>query len=562
MAKKMQIGDMLVAAGYIDKSQLDQCLQVSIDTGKRVGDIAVDKGFITQENLYRLLENQHNVQYVDLYTLSVAPEIIKFVSAEMARRNMLVPVKVENNVLFVAMEDPKNFRALQQVRTATRMDVRPMLASTRSIEHYIERVYGNVYVQAAISEYGKGSGYEAAMKEVIDSRSGNVADGPIIQLVNVLLEQAVTSGASDIHVEPGETEVRVRMRVDGVLSVVLNAPIATHNAMIARIKIMSDLNIAERRVPQDGRIQIKILGRDVDLRVSIVATVHGEKAVLRLLDRSSFFKPKEVLGFTPENLEKFDSLLTTPHGIILVAGPTGSGKSTTLYTMLADINDIRDNLITIEDPVEYVLEGLSQMQVNPKAGVDFATGLRAILRQDPDVILVGEIRDTETVEIAIRAAITGHLVLSSIHTNDAVSTILRLVDMGVPGYMVATSVVGIISQRLVRVICPQCKTTYEPEESQLEAADISPEIAKTIKFKRGEGCMACDLKGYKGRRAVHEVLVFDNEFRSLVHANASVDEMRKSAVKNGMRPLKDAAMTLLRDGITTIDEVIDIVHGL
>jgi type IV pilus assembly protein PilB len=293
-----------------------------------------------------------------------------------------------------------------------------------------------------------------------------------------------------------------------------------------------------------------------------VPTVHGEKAVLRLLDRSSFFKPKEVLGFTPENLEKFDSLLTTPHGIILVAGPTGSGKSTTLYTMLADINDIRDNLITIEDPVEYMLDGLTQMQVNAKAGMDFASGLRAILRQDPDVILVGEIRDQETVEIAVRAAITGHLVLSSIHTNDAVSTILRLVDMGVPGYMVATSVVGIISQRLVRVICPQCRVTYEPEKTQIEAADISPEDAKNIVFKKGEGCMGCDLKGYKGRRAVHEILVFDNKFRNLVHANATVEEMKNYAVKNGMKTLKEAAMTLLKDGITTVDEVIDIVHGL
>ncbi|MCL1883234.1 MAG: Flp pilus assembly complex ATPase component TadA [Defluviitaleaceae bacterium] len=558
MTKKMQIGDMLVSAGYIDKNQLEECLRVSVDTGKRVGDVALDKGFITQENLYRILENQHNVQYVDLYSLGAPPEVIKYVSAEMARRNMLVPVKVENNILYVAMEDPKNFRALQQVRTASRMEVRPMLASTRSIEHYIERVYGNVYVQAAISEYGKDS--ETAMKEIIDSRSGNVGDGPIIQLVNVLLEQAVTKGASDIHVEPGETEVRVRMRVDGVLSVVLNAPIATHNAMVARIKIMSDLNIAERRVPQDGRIQIKMLGRDVDIRVSIVPTVHGEKAVLRLLDRSSFFKPKEVLGFTTENLEKFDSLLATPHGIILVAGPTGSGKSTTLYSMISDINDVRDNLITIEDPVEYMLDGLTQMQVNTKAGMDFATGLRAILRQDPDIILVGEIRDKETVEIAIRAAITGHLVLSSIHTNDAVSTILRLTDMGVPGYMVATSVVGIISQRLVRVICPLCKITCEPSESLIAAAAISPEEAATITFQKGKGCMSCDLKGYKGRRAVHEILIFDNKLKALIHANKSVDEMREYAQQNGMQSLRQAAVNLLREGITTLEEVVKIVH--
>ncbi|MCL2224054.1 MAG: Flp pilus assembly complex ATPase component TadA [Defluviitaleaceae bacterium] len=562
MAKKMQIGDMLVAAGYINKIQLEECLKAGKDTDKRVGDIAVERGYITQENLYRLLENQHNVQYVDLYTIQVPPEVSKLVSIEVARRNVLVPVKIENNILYVAMEDPKNFRALQQVRTVAHMDVRPMLASKRSIESCIERVYGNVYVQAAVTEFG-GKGMESVMKEVIDSKSGNVGDGPIIQLVNVLLEQAVTSGASDIHIEPGELEVRVRMRIDGVLSVVLNAPIATHSAMIARIKIMSDLNIAERRVPQDGRIQIKILGRDVDLRVSIVSTVHGEKAVLRLLDRSSFFKPKDVLGFTPQNLEKFDSLLTTPHGIILVAGPTGSGKSTTLYTMLADINDVRDNLITIEDPVEYVLEGLTQMQVNPKAGVDFATGLRAILRQDPDVILVGEIRDKETVEIAVRAAITGHLVLSSIHTNDAVSTILRLVDMGVPDYMVATSVVGIISQRLVRVICPQCKVDYEPTQNELESAHISNEEAKEINFKRGAGCMGCDLKGYKGRRAVHEILVFDNKFRNMIHDKKSVDEMRNYAeTHGGMQSLRNAAMTLLKNGITTIEEMVDIVHGL
>ena len=562
MAKRLQIGDMLVAAGYIDKSQLEDCLQIARDTDKRVGDIAVSKGYITQENLYRILENQHNVQYVDLYMLKIPPEVSQIISVDVARRNTIVPVKIENNMLFIAMEDPKNFRVLQQVRTIAHMDVRPMLASKKSIEAAIERTYGNVYVQAAVTEFS-GKDVKSAMKEVIDSKSGNLGDGPIIQLVNVMLEQAVTSGASDIHVEPGELEVRVRMRIDGVLSIVLNAPIATHAAMIARIKIMSNLNIAERRVPQDGRIQIKILGRDVDLRVSIVSTVHGEKAVLRLLDRSSFFKPKEVLGFTPENLEKFDSLLTTPHGIILVAGPTGSGKSTTLYTMLADINDIQDNLITIEDPVEYVLDGLTQMQVNAKAGVDFATGLRAILRQDPDVILVGEIRDKETVEIAVRAAITGHLVLSSIHTNDAVSTILRLIDMGVPDYMVATSVVGIISQRLVRVICTQCKVDYVPSQLQLESAKITPEEAAGITFKRGEGCMGCDLKGYKGRRAVHEILVFDNTFRNMIHDKKTVEEMRSYAeTHGGMQSLKNATLSLLKAGITTIDEMIDIVHGL
>ena len=562
MQRKMPVGELLVAAGFITKVQLDECLQISLETNQRVGAVAVDKGYISNDDLYRILENQHNVPYVDLYRINIPPDILRYMPAEMARRNKIAPVKVENNVLYVAMADPKDFRALNEVRAAARLETRPMLASTKSIENFIERMYGNESAQAAISEYSKGISLEAATKQILDTSANAMGSAPIVQLVNVLLEQAITIGASDIHVEPTPTEVRVRMRVDGMLSLVMNAPLATLAAIIARIKIMADLNIAERRVPQDGRLQIHVLGREIDVRVSIVATTNGEKAVMRLLDRSSFFKPKEQLGFTAENLAKFDKLLSTPHGIILVAGPTGSGKTTTLYSMLDSINDIRDNIITIEDPVEYVMEGLSQMQVNPKAGVDFATGLRAILRQDPDVIMVGEMRDQETMDIAIRAAITGHLVLSSIHTNDAVSSIIRLEDMGVPAYMIAASVVGIISQRLLRVICPSCKGSYEPDEKELEMAELAAEQTLGVTFYKGNGCADCEYLGFKGRRAVHEVLTFDSSFRRLVHSGANMSELRDRAIASGMKTIKESAFEMVKNGITTLSEMIEISHGI
>jgi len=383
-----------------------------------------------------------------------------------------------------------------------------------------------------------------------------------VRLINALMEQAVGMGASDIHIEPLLMQVRVRMRVDGVLSTVLNSPIGTLNAMIARVKILGGLNIAERRAPQDGRFNMRVLDREIDVRLSVMPTVHGEKAVMRLLDRSTFLLPKARLGFTETNLEKFNSLLSTPHGIILITGPTGSGKTTTLYTMMDEINDTRDNIVTIEDPVEYMIDGLNQTQVNPKAGMDFAHGLRSILRQDPDIIMVGEIRDAETVEIAIRAAITGHLVLSTIHTNDAVSTVYRLTDMGIPTYMVAASIVSIIAQRLLRLICPACKSTYTPLKAELDMAGIESRPGDGMVFHKGLGCSACNQTGYKGRIAVHEILIFDQTFRDLVHNGASVTELRRRATEIGMVPLRSSAYELLNSGITSLEEVINITHGV
>ncbi|MCL2665582.1 MAG: Flp pilus assembly complex ATPase component TadA [Defluviitaleaceae bacterium] len=562
MAKKRLLGEMLVAAGFLTEEQADDCTKLGIATDRRIGDIAVEKGYITQEELFRLLENQHKVPYVDLDSVETNLGVSKHIPVELARRNTLAPIRIEHNVLYVAIEDPKNFRALDEVRTVTRMDVQPMLASGRSINAHIDRIYGNEFAQRALSDYQKEINYEDVVSQITDTGSDDIAGAPIVRLINALLEQAVGLGASDIHIEPLMMQVRVRMRVDGVLSPVLNTPIGTLNAMIARVKILGGLNIAERRAPQDGRFNARVLDREIDVRLSVIPTVHGEKAVMRLLDRSTFLIPKAKLGFTEANLEKFNSILSTPHGIVLVAGPTGSGKSTTLYTMLDEINNTRDNIVTIEDPVEYMIDGLNQTQVNPKAGMGFASGLRSILRQDPDIIMVGEIRDAETVEIAMRAAITGHLVLSTIHTNDAISTIYRLTDMGIPPYMVSASIISIISQRLIRVICPSCKTAYTPEKAELDMAGIETWHGMDMVFYKGVGCQTCNKTGYKGRMAVHEILMFDHILRDLVHMGASVTELRKHALEAGMIPLRETAVGLLNDGVTSLEEIINITHGI
>jgi type IV pilus assembly protein PilB len=562
MAKKRLLGEMLCAAGFMTEAQAQECMEIGLATDRRLGEIVIERGFVTQEELYRVLENQHKVPYVELERIDPDPSVSKYISAELARRNTLVPVKVEHNVLYVAIEDPKNFQALDEVRTAARMEVQPMLASARSIRTQIDRVYGNVFAQRALVDYNKEINYEEVVSQIVDTGTDDIASAPIVRLINALMEQAVGMGASDIHIEPLMSQVRIRMRVDGILSNVLQTPISTLNAMIARVKILGGLNIAERRAPQDGRFNMRVLEREIDVRLSIMPTVHGEKAVMRLLDRSTFLIPKAKLGFTEKNLAAFNALLQTPHGIILITGPTGSGKSTTLYTMLDEINNVRDNIVTIEDPVEYMIDGLNQTQVNPRAGMDFASGLRSILRQDPDIIMIGEIRDADTVEIAIRAAITGHLVLSTIHTNDAVSTVFRLTDMGIPAYMVAASVVSIIGQRLLRIICPHCKTEYTPSPAEIEMAGLESWSATDNKFYKGLGCAECNQTGYRGRMAVHEILVFDSTLRDLVHNNAPVSELRRYALESGMTPLRDSAWEVLNSGITTIEEIINITHGV
>ncbi|GHV05696.1 hypothetical protein FACS1894217_03020 [Clostridia bacterium] len=557
MAKKIFVGEMLLKAGLITEAQLRDALEVQATTGKRVGDIFVAKGILSNNDLMRILENQFNVPYVDLDKVTLNYDLTRLVPIALARRNNLVPVRIENSVLYVAIEDPKNFPALDDVRTTSRMEVQPLLAKEQSIRDTIEKLYSSQVAERALEDVRKEINLDEMVQHIDNDMSDEVVNAPVVRLVNAIMEQAVNLGASDIHIEQMPAEVRVRMRVDGVLSTALKAPKSVAAAMMTRLKILSNLNIAEKRLPQDGRFELNVLGHSIDIRLSTLPTVFGEKAVMRLLDRSTFLKPKASLGFTEVNLKKFDELLHTPHGIILVSGPTGSGKSTTLYTMLDEMNNVSDNIVTVEDPVEYMIAGLNQVHVNPKAGLDFASGLRSILRQDPDIIMIGEIRDAETVDIAIRAAITGHLVLSTIHTNDSVSTIFRLADMGVPYYMIAASLVGVISQRLVRTICPACKQEYTPTQNELDLAGMTGNAT----FYKGLGCANCAGTGYKGRIAVHEILEVDSAMRDYIHREEPMGKMREHCVTHGMVPIKDSAIALLRRGVTTIEQVIDISHG-
>jgi len=486
---------------------------------------------------------------------------VNLISTELARTNNLAPLKVDENIIYVVIDDIMNFKAIGLVRTATKRDIRLAIAPTESIVRYIDRIYGDESTKKAIEDFHKEMKIEAVTSdEEIASSEAQVSSAPIVRLLNSILEQAIEARASDIHIEPTSTSMRVRMRVDGSLETVLESPKNISHAVVTRAKILANLNIADHRSPQDGRFFVKINDREVDVRMSTIPCVYGEKVVLRLLDRRNFLIPKEKLGFTAENIKKFDNLLKNPHGILLVAGPTGSGKSTTLYTALNEMNQSTDNISTIEDPVEYMLDGINQLQVNTKAGMTFAKGLRALLRQDPDKIMIGEIRDSETVEIAIRAAITGHLVLSTIHTNDAVSAVSRLQDMGVESYLIASSLVGVVSQRLVRKICISCKQKHTLSNLELDLIGFTEK--DNTGFYKGIGCPSCNNTGYKGRIAVHEILTFNSEIRNLVHKNAPIENIQNAAVQEGMIPLRESAISLLKDGITTVDEVIKITHGI
>lgn len=558
-SRKKYLGEMLLDSGIITVEQLTEALEIHKQSGgKRLGDVLKELGFVDEQKLMAVLENQLGIPFVNLSRIRIKPEMSHHVPINIARRHSLVPVKVQDNVLHVAMEDPYSFLAIDDVKMVAKMQVQPLLAMPEEIHKAIDALYGNEYAEKALEDLSREFDFEEMVAD-IDLTSEEVGNAPIVRLINSIIEQAVKTGASDIHIEPLENEIRVRTRVDGTMSKTLTAPINALSSIIARIKIMGNMNIAEKRVPQDGRAELDILGHDVDVRISTLPTVHGEKAVMRLLDRSSFLRPKAELGFTPQNLKLFDELMQNPNGIILVTGPTGSGKSTTLYTMLHELNQETDNIITVEDPVEYMMEGLNQVQVNVKSGLTFPSALRSILRQDPDIIMVGEMRDRETVEIAIRAAITGHLVLSTIHTNDSASTVSRLTDMGVESFMLSASLVGIIAQRLVRKVCPSCR-----QEVRLSKADyefIGAEPDKSQKFYAGSGCTACNNTGYKGRIAVHEVMIIDRKIREMISARKTVDELRDYALKSGMSTLKSECVRLLMGGVTTIDEVYKVAYS-
>ena len=561
-----RLGDLLIAAGTITEEELNRGLELQKGSGERLGTVLLNNGIITEEELIEAIQMQLGIEYVDLTKVTIPTELAQMVPKNIAKQYQVVPVKAVRDELYLAMSDPLNFYAIEEVRKAVRRRVVPMVAMSSAVERAIQVLYGNEGAAKAIEDMkreGLGQG-EAGQTDAVFAANqigdDAVSNAPTIRLVNSIIERSITERASDIHIEPGEAELKIRMRIDGLLRDILNVPRELQNSVISRLKVMSGLDIAERRIPQDGRFNVRIKDHDIDLRVSTLPTVYGEKIVARLLDKSGGRLSKDAIGLDGEDLKKYEHLLRNRNGVILIVGPTGSGKSTTMYTMIGDLNTPEVNLVTLEDPVEYNVAGVNQVQINEKTGMTFASGLRAILRQDPDIVAVGEIRDGVTADICVRAAITGHLVLSTIHTSDAVGAIERLEDIGVEPYMVASSLRGVISQRLVRRICPKCRTAYTPTAEELD--DLNMEPAPGLQFYRGAGCPDCFDTGFRGRIAVFEILVIDRKLRGMISAKRTREEIEEELKKpeHHFTLLRENALRLVREGLTTGSEVVRVIH--
>ncbi len=492
--------------------------------------------------------------------LIIPDSIVSLIPSSLARQYQLFPFRQEGESLFVAIEDPGNFIAIDHIKRITGFEIHPYQASRAMIQYHINQLYGNEPIEKALEDFNREMMVTESESGWTSPSSDSIMSAPIVRLIDSLIEQAIEQRASDIHIEPMEDSIRIRFRIDGLLQRITHLPLETHNPIITRIKILGNMNIAEKRLPQDGRSEVEALGRNIDIRISVMPTVYGEKCVLRLLDRDYFLFPKDALGFSKENLIHFNRFLGLSRGILLVTGPTGSGKSTTLYTILNEINDESDNIITIEEPVECKIKGINQIQINPKSGMTYANSLRSVLRQDPDVIMIGEIRDNETAEMAIRAAITGHLVLSTIHTHNAIGAINRLQDMGIENFLLSDALAGIISQRLIRKACPDCRQSYSPSKAQLDRIGLSSE--EKIQWFKNVGCIKCNYSGYRGRTAIHEILYVDKGIRQLIQKGSTNDEIYKYAINNGFKTLKQACIDLLHEAITTFEEVAQILHTL
>jgi type IV pilus assembly protein PilB len=552
---KKRLGDLLVDARKISKEQLEHVLVRQRTSGKRIGELLIDDGIITEDDILDVLEVQLQMPRIHLDSAHVDLDAAKSIPESLASRYNLIPIAYDNNNIKVVMSDPLNIFAVDDVKIATGYEVDILIASNKEIKRAIDKYYSSQFVQKAAEELSK----EQNAKQVEESREDDdVKNAPAVRLADSIIKNAVKGRASDIHIEPFEKYIKIRYRIDGELQEILKSPKETAAALATRIKIMANLDIAEKRLPQDGRILTSVEDKEYDLRVSVLPTVHGEKIVIRVLNRASFLISKKDLGIVDDDLEKLNRIVKSPYGIILVTGPTGSGKSTTLYTMLSDLNKSQTNIVTVEDPVEYLMEGVNQVSVNTKAGLTFASGLRSILRQDPDIVMIGEIRDNETAEIAVRAAITGHLVLSTIHTNDAASAVVRLTDMGIEPYLVSTSVAGVISQRLVRKICPHCKKAYEA--SDYEKRLLGEDVDKRIILHRGQGCALCANSGYIGRQGVYEIMEITREHREYIVRNMTTDEIRDLSIKNGMKTVKLSCKNLVLKGITTLEELVKIAY--
>ncbi len=550
----MRLGDLLVASGVITAEQLEQALKMQKDSRQRLGDVLIQNKFITEQQLIDALQVQLGVDFVDLTAVSIPVELAKYVPRSIAKKYCVVPVKLVRDSLYLAMSDPLDFVAQDEVKTASRKRVVPMIATRKATEQAISTLYGSEGTARVIEEMKReaGGSSDIVPAQMAQDTTDPEESAPTIRFVNSLIERAFAERASDIHLEPQEGEMVVRMRIDGLLRKILTVPADLQNTVISRLKIMGGMNIAEHKVPQDGHAMASVRGHSLDLRISSMPTVYGEKIVLRLLDKSAQALSKGELGLEGRDLENYNALLKNSSGVILLVGPTGSGKSTTMCNMLRDLSREEINIVTLEDPVEYHIPGVSQCQINEKTGMTFASGLRAILRQDPDIIAVGEIRDGETGTIAIRAAITGHLVFSTLHTNDAVSAIHRLKDIGVEPWLVSSALCGVVSQRLVRKICPHCKRAYQPSAEELSLLGLPEDSAVT--FYRGEGCPECHHSGYSGRRAAFEILMINRRLRKLIADGADSDTLLAAARENGFVTMQESCRQLVLSGVTSAEE--------
>src|SRR5262244_2629598 len=559
-----RLGDLLVREGLIDTEQLARALQEQKGSNDKLGGILVKLNFVTEEKLMAFLSRQYGIQSITLAQLDVDPEVLKLVPEQIARKYEVLPIRRQGNQVTLAMADPTNVFALDDVGFMTNLQVVPVVASQAAIRAAIDRSYDNkgdiadiVSEMEGVSdvELVEGEEESAAKIDVFELKE-SADEAPVVRLINMIHVDAIRRGASDIHLEPYEKVFRVRFRVDGVLHEIMTPPKRLEAALTSRVKIMASLDIAERRLPQDGRIKLRYHHREIDFRVSTLPTIFGEKTVMRILDKESLQLDLGKLGFDPWSLEQFSRAIRSPHGMIMITGPTGSGKTTTLYSAINTINSPDINIMTAEDPVEYNLKGVNQLQVNDEIGRTFAAALRSFLRQDPDVVLVGETRDLETAQIGIRAALTGHLVLTTLHTNDSPSTVARLLDMGIPPFLVSSSLLLILAQRLGRKICRQCREPYDADEESLVQYGHVPSGKGKLQFYKGKGCATCNFTGMKGRIAIYEVMPITEEVRDGILKNVPTAELRAVAQSQGMKSLRQAGLMKVIEGTTTVEEVL------
>ncbi|MEE9212318.1 MAG: ATPase, T2SS/T4P/T4SS family [Phycisphaeraceae bacterium] len=563
--KGRRIGRVLTKMGKVTRDQVHEALNVQKKRRGLLGELLVELGYVTQDDVSMALAAQQGIETIELDGVEVASSVLQMMPAEMAQLYQMVPVKHDaaSNTLTVALKSPDNFRAVDDLRLLMGFNVEPVIGAAEQVDRLLTQHYGSEdeeSLSSLINDLASDSKLEELRDrgESIDLETLVEAaeDNKVKRLLNLVLLQAIKDRSSDIHFEPFEDEFKMRYRIDGILYEMIPPPKHLAMPIVSRIKVMANLDIAERRLPQDGRIQLSVGQNPVDLRVSVLPTMFGESVVLRVLDRSNVKLDLDKIGLRHDDLVLFRQLIKKPNGIVIVTGPTGSGKTTTLYAALNELNGVDVKILTAEDPVEYDIDGLCQVQVNPDVGLTFASALRSFLRQDPDIILVGEIRDLETAQIAVQASLTGHLVFSTLHTNDAPSSIARLLDLGLEPFLVTATIEGIVAQRLVRQICTKCKEAYEPSERQLMELQLTPDDLAGKVIYRGRGCEACNHSGYKGRMAIFEIMILDDELRELIMQHASTQVLRIEARKRGMRNLRQSGLLAIYDGMTTIDEVV------